>query len=83
MRLLIIGGTGFIGPFVIRDLVEQGHDVTAGWKAGTSPRYHASQHRAGLAGEPRANTPSEIDPKQFDYAAEDAALEQVRRATAS
>ena len=28
MKLLIIGGTGFIGPFVIRDLVEQGHDVT-------------------------------------------------------
>lgn len=31
----------------------------------------------------RANPPGEIDPKQFDYAAEDAALEQVRRATAS
>jgi len=28
MRVLIIGGTGFIGPFVIRDLVERGHDVT-------------------------------------------------------
>jgi nucleoside-diphosphate-sugar epimerase len=28
MRALIVGGTGFIGPFVIRDLVEQGHDVT-------------------------------------------------------
>jgi nucleoside-diphosphate-sugar epimerase len=28
MRVLIIGGTGFIGPFVIRELVEQGHDVT-------------------------------------------------------
>jgi nucleoside-diphosphate-sugar epimerase len=28
MKILIIGGTGFIGPFVIRALVEQGHDVT-------------------------------------------------------
>ena len=28
MKILIIGGTGFIGPFAIRDLVEQGHDVT-------------------------------------------------------
>ena len=27
MRILIIGGTGFIGPFVARDLVEQGHDI--------------------------------------------------------
>ena len=27
MRLLIIGGTGFIGPFVIQALAEQGHDV--------------------------------------------------------
>ncbi len=28
MRLLVIGGTGFIGPFVIQALVEQNHDVT-------------------------------------------------------
>jgi nucleoside-diphosphate-sugar epimerase len=28
MRILVIGGTGFIGPFVIRALVEQGHQVT-------------------------------------------------------
>jgi nucleoside-diphosphate-sugar epimerase len=28
MRILIIGGTKFIGPFVVRQLVEQGHEVT-------------------------------------------------------
>lgn len=28
MKILVIGGTGFIGPFVIRALLEQGHDVT-------------------------------------------------------
>jgi nucleoside-diphosphate-sugar epimerase len=28
MKVLVIGGTGFIGPFVIRTLVAQGHDVT-------------------------------------------------------
>jgi nucleoside-diphosphate-sugar epimerase len=28
MRILIIGGTGFIGPQVVRRLVEQGHAVT-------------------------------------------------------
>lgn len=28
MRVLIIGGTRFIGPYVVRRLVEEGHDVT-------------------------------------------------------
>jgi nucleoside-diphosphate-sugar epimerase len=28
MRILVIGGTRFTGPFVVRGLVERGHDVT-------------------------------------------------------
>jgi len=27
MRILVIGGTGFIGPFVINELYELGHTV--------------------------------------------------------
>jgi nucleoside-diphosphate-sugar epimerase len=28
MKILIIGGTNFIDPFVVRQLVTMGHDVT-------------------------------------------------------
>jgi len=40
MRLLIIGGTGFIGPFVIQALVAQGHDLAV---------YHRGVARARLS----------------------------------
>ena len=28
MRVLILGGTGFIGPWVVKRLLAEGHDVT-------------------------------------------------------
>jgi nucleoside-diphosphate-sugar epimerase len=39
MRILIIGGTGFIGPVVVANLVERGHSVTL---------FHRGQARADL-----------------------------------
>src|SRR5690349_8683855 len=39
MRILIIGGTNFMGPHVVRSLVEQGHEVTV---------FHRGQTRADL-----------------------------------
>ncbi|MGH7602055.1 MAG: NAD-dependent epimerase/dehydratase family protein, partial [bacterium] len=39
MRILVIGGTKFIGPFVVRQLVEQGHEVTV---------FHRGQTKADL-----------------------------------
>lgn len=39
MRVLIIGGTGFIGPYVARELCERGGEVTV---------YHRGEHEAAL-----------------------------------
>ncbi|MDP9366221.1 MAG: NAD-dependent epimerase/dehydratase family protein [Chloroflexota bacterium] len=39
MRVLLIGGTGFIGPWVVRRLVGAGHDVTV---------FHRGEHEADL-----------------------------------
>ncbi len=39
MRILIIGGTGFIGPHVVRNLVVAGHEVTI---------FHRGQHEPDL-----------------------------------
>lgn len=39
MRVLILGGTAFMGPHVVRRLVDQGHDVAV---------YHRGQHDVGL-----------------------------------
>jgi nucleoside-diphosphate-sugar epimerase len=41
MRILIIGGTRFIGPWVVRRLVEMGHEVTV---------FHRGETRAELPG---------------------------------
>src|SRR5687767_396007 len=39
MRVLVIGGTKFIGPYVVSGLVAHGHDVTV---------YHRGQTEADL-----------------------------------
>src|SRR5579872_2486706 len=41
MRVLIIGGTGFIGPHVVRELVGAGHEVAV---------FHRGEHRGDLPG---------------------------------
>lgn len=39
MRVLIIGGTGLSGPYLVRELVSRGHEVTI---------FHRGQHEADL-----------------------------------
>ncbi len=45
MRVLVIGGTGFIGPFVIKTLVNQGHDLTVFHRGEAKPDLSESVHR--------------------------------------
>lgn len=45
MRILVIGGTGFIGRFVVRDLLRQGHDVTLFHRSRSEDPLLASAHQ--------------------------------------
>jgi nucleoside-diphosphate-sugar epimerase len=45
MRILVIGGTGFIGPFVVRDLAGRGHDLTVFHRGHAKPHLPDSVRR--------------------------------------
>jgi nucleoside-diphosphate-sugar epimerase len=45
MKILIIGGTGFIGPFLVQDLVAQGHEVAVFHRGNASPALPNSVER--------------------------------------
>jgi nucleoside-diphosphate-sugar epimerase len=47
-RILILGGTGFVGPFVVEQLVERGHDVTLFHRGSHEPaRVAGARHIHG------------------------------------
>lgn len=39
MRILVVGGTGFIGPYVVKELQDRGHDLTL---------FHRGYHESSL-----------------------------------
>jgi nucleoside-diphosphate-sugar epimerase len=55
VRLLLIGGSGFIGPHVAADLIRRGHDVTVFHRG----RTHGSAPTVGVGADPRVG-PREI-----------------------
>jgi nucleoside-diphosphate-sugar epimerase len=62
MKILVIGGTGFIGPFVVRDLAAGGHEVAVFHRGGhladlppgvvriQGDRRELAAHRSAIAG---------------------------------
>jgi nucleoside-diphosphate-sugar epimerase len=45
MKTLVIGGTGFIGPFVVRDLFAQGHEIAVFHRGNAKPALPDSVRR--------------------------------------
>ena len=43
-RVLVLGGTGFVGPFIVRQLVDRGHDVTLFHRGRAEPSLTAGAH---------------------------------------
>src|SRR5213594_3133712 len=47
VRVLVLGGTGFIGPDVARELVQRGHDVTIFHRGTSEPELPELRHLHG------------------------------------
>jgi nucleoside-diphosphate-sugar epimerase len=62
MRLLVLGGTVFLGRHVVNEALEQGHDVTV-FTRGVHPVPGAVDHRTG----DRAGDISALDTGEWDH----------------
>jgi nucleoside-diphosphate-sugar epimerase len=63
MKILVIGGTGFIGPSVVRDLVEKGHDVAVFHRGNAKPALPDSVRR--IVGDRNDLAPQQAEFKRF------------------
>jgi nucleoside-diphosphate-sugar epimerase len=74
MRVLVIGGTKFIGPYVVRLLVERGHDVTVFHRGENEPSLPAQVRHVHDA---RAAMPVTEFPSQLLDPAPDAVIHMI------
>jgi nucleoside-diphosphate-sugar epimerase len=63
LRFVVLGGTRFIGPYVVRELAEAGHEVTVFHRGETEADLHSSvRHVHGDFGELEQRLPELGDP---------------------
>jgi nucleoside-diphosphate-sugar epimerase len=72
MKILVIGGSGFIGPFIIRELVRQGHEVTLVHRGQAKPVLPGSVQRI-----PTDRNHLRVHRKKFDRLAADAVIDVI------
>ena len=65
MRILVIGGSQLSGPFMVRQLIERGHDVTL-YNRGNRPWVRHTSSRRGSLGRRRIGITSSPTLKHFD-----------------
>ncbi|MEX2529905.1 MAG: NAD-dependent epimerase/dehydratase family protein [Gemmatimonadota bacterium] len=49
LNVLVLGGTGFIGPHLVHELVSRGHQVSTFTRGRSEPRLHADSFRSVVA----------------------------------
>src|SRR5712691_9794558 len=72
MKILVIGGSGFIGPFIIRELVRQGHEVTLVHRGHAKPVLPESVQRI-----PTDRNNLRVHRKKFERLAADAVIDVI------
>ena len=69
MRILVIGGTGFIGPPVVRELARMGHSVAVFHRANPNPELPAEhplvQRCVAVLGRPAGTAPYGTDASEL------------------
>ena len=72
MKILVIGGSGFIGPFIIGELVRQGHEVTLVHRGHAKPVLPESVQRI-----PTDRNNLRVHRKMFERLAADAVIDVI------
>ena len=72
MRFVVIGGSGFIGPYIIRELVRQGHQVTLIHRGNARPSLPPSVERI-----PTDRNKLRIHRKKFEQLKPDAVIDII------